>query len=154
LHQKAQDGLTRAARKVPVLWSANMSLGVNLLAQLCARTASMVPVETAITIRDVHHQWKKDQPSGTALMLGETIEQARGEGAAAVEYVSLREGEAIGQHEVTFSLAGERMVLSHEALDRSIFARGALAAAQWLGRQAPGRYTAADWLSHCSHPED
>lgn len=154
LHQKAQDGLTRAARKVPVLWSANMSLGVNLLVQLCARTAGILPAETAITIEDVHHQWKKDAPSGTSLMLGEAIERARGECTGKIEYVSLRQGEAIGRHEVTFSLAGEKMVLSHEALDRSIFARGALAAAQWLGRQAPGRYTAADWLSRFAHPED
>jgi len=154
LHQKALDGLTRAARHVPVLWSPNMSLGVNLLAQLCARSASILPAETAIVIQDVHHQWKKDAPSGTALMLGDAIERARGKGTGTIEYVSLRQGEAIGRHEVAFCLAGEQMVLSHEARDRGIFAQGALAAAQWLGRQAPGRYTAADWLSRFSYPED
>lgn len=146
LHQQALDALESAAQEVPVLWSPNLSLGVNLLAQLCAQAAAILQEQTAITIEDVHHQWKKDAPSGTALMLGEAIERARGQGTGSLEYKSVREGEAIGQHTVTFSLAGEEMVLSHEARDRSIFAKGAISAAKWLSRQPAGLYTARDWL--------
>jgi 4-hydroxy-tetrahydrodipicolinate reductase len=147
LHRGAQDGLDAAAAEVPVLWSPNMSLGVNLLAQLCARAAAVLQPTTAVVIEDLHHQWKKDAPSGTALMLGQAIGRELGADAAPIEYVSLREGEAIGRHRVAFQLGGERLELSHEALDRDIFARGALAAARWLLRQPAGRYSAADWLS-------
>ena len=146
LHQKALDSLESAAQKVPVLWSPSMSLGVNLLAQLCAQAAAILHPDAAIVIEDVHHQWKKDAPSGTALMLGETIARARGENDGKLEYTSVREGEVIGRHQVTFRLPGEEMVLSHEARDRGIYARGAIDAAKWLGRQAPGHYTARDWL--------
>ena len=146
LHQNALDSLESAARKVPVLWSPSMSLGINLLAQLCAQAAAILHPDAAITIEDIHHQWKKDAPSGTALMLGAEMVRARGENHGSLEYTSVREGEAIGHHKVTFSLPGEQMVLSHEAHDRGIFAKGAIDAAKWLGRQAPGRYTARDWL--------
>jgi len=146
LHQEALDSLETAAQKVAVLWSPNLSLGVNLLAQLCAQAAAILAPDTAIVIEDLHHQWKKDAPSGTALMLGEAIERARGKSSGTLEYVSLREGEAIGKHEVTFRLAGEELVLMHNALDRSIFATGAMAAAHWLALQDAGRYTASDWL--------
>jgi len=146
LHAKAQNALRSAGERVPVLWSPNMSLGVNLLAQLCAQTASILQGEATITIEDVHHQWKKDAPSGTALMLGKVIEEARGQGRGELEYASVREGEAIGKHTVTFHLAGEEMVLIHDARDRSIFAKGAISAAKWLCSQSPGFYTARDWL--------
>jgi len=146
LHQEAQDALQSAAQKVPVLWSPNLSLGVNLLAQLCHQAAAILKAEAAVVIEDIHHQWKKDTPSGTALMLGDAIEHARGEGVGSLEYVSKREGEVIGLHEVTFRLPGEEMVLRHEARDRSIFARGAISAAKWLAPQEPGYYTASDWL--------
>jgi len=146
LHQEALDSLDAAARQVAVLWAPNMSVGVNLLAQLCAQAAAILPPEAAVVIEDLHHQWKKDAPSGTALMLGEAIKRARGENTGGLEFVSVREGEAIGRHEVTFTTDGERMVLIHEARDRTIFAKGAIAAAHWLARQAPGRYTVSDWL--------
>ena len=146
LHQKALDDLNSAAQKVAVLWSPSMSLGVNLLAQLCVQAAAILKAESAVIIEDVHHQWKKDAPSGTALMLGEAVERGRGAGAGSLEYVSQREGEVIGRHKVTFRLPGEEMVLSHEARDRSIFAKGAIDAAKWLAAQPPGRYTASDWL--------
>jgi 4-hydroxy-tetrahydrodipicolinate reductase len=146
LHQQALDALESASKEVPVLWSPSMSLGVNLLAQFCAQAAAILPEQTAITIDDVHHQWKKDAPSGTALMLGEAIDRARGQGVGSLAYASVREGEAVGRHTVTFRLAGEEMVLSHEARDRSIFAKGAISAAKWLSRQSAGLYTASDWL--------
>ena len=146
LHPQALDGLKSASQSVAVMWAPNLSVGVNLLAQLCTQAAAILPRETSVVIEDLHHQWKKDAPSGTALMLGEAIKRARGEQSGSLEYVSLREGDAIGRHRVTFRSPGEEMVLVHEAQDRSIFATGALGAAQWLVHQEPGQYTVADWL--------
>lgn len=141
------QALHAAARRVPVLWSPNLSLGVNLLADLAARAAAVLDPGTPVLIEDIHHQWKKDAPSGTALMLGATIAEQRGGEAGAIEYRSLREGEVVGEHTVRFRLAGEDFDLAHHAHDRSIYARGALDAGRWLLRQAPGFYAARDWLA-------
>lgn len=139
--------LEAAAARVPVLWSPNLSLGVNLLADLAARAAAVLDPQTPVIVEDRHHQWKKDAPSGTALMLGERISKERGDDSGSIEYRSVREGEVIGEHTVTFKLAGEEFDLVHRAHDRSIYARGALDAGCWLVRQEPGMYSAADWLS-------
>jgi len=147
LPESVQAALSRAAQSAPVLWSANLSVGVNVLAELCRATARRLDPKTPVSIEDLHHAQKIDAPSGTALMLGKVIEAARPAGSPPVAYHSVREGAHIGAHEVHFELAGERIVLSHTAEDRGIFARGAVAAAVWLSRQPPGRYSAADWLS-------
>jgi 4-hydroxy-tetrahydrodipicolinate reductase len=136
-----------AARRAPVLWSPNLSLGVNLLADLAARAAVVLDPATPVLIEDIHHQWKKDAPSGTALMLGATIAEQRGGDVSAIEYRSRREGDVVGEHTVRFRLAGEEFDLAHHAHDRSIYARGALDAGRWLLRQAPGFYSARDWLA-------
>jgi 4-hydroxy-tetrahydrodipicolinate reductase len=141
------EALRAAARRAPVLWSPNLSLGVNLLADLAARAAAVLDPGTPVLIEDLHHQWKKDAPSGTALMLGATIAAQRGGDASAIEYRSRREGEVVGEHWVRFQLAGEEFDLAHHAHDRSIYARGALDAGRWLLRQAPGFYSARDWLA-------
>jgi 4-hydroxy-tetrahydrodipicolinate reductase len=141
------EALRRAARKAPVLWSPNLSLGINLLADLAARAAAVLDPATPVTIEDIHHRWKKDAPSGTALMLGAAIAAGRGGDESAIEYRSRREGEVIGHHTVTFRLAGEHFDLAHRAGDRAIYARGALDAGLWLLRQAPGFYSARDWLA-------
>lgn len=146
LPDAVRDKLARAAGRVPVLWSANMSLGVNLLADLAARAAAVLDADTPVRIEDVHHQWKKDAPSGTALMLGGAITAARG-GGPDIDYDSRREGEVIGDHTVTFVLAGEEISLAHRAHDRSIFALGALRAGRWLVDQPAGSYSASDWLA-------
>ena len=80
-------------------------------------------------------------------MLGEAIESALGPGSARPGYSSVREGEVIGTHEIRLEWAGESMSLGHTALDRSVFARGALSAARWLVAQPAGRYSAEDWLA-------
>lgn len=139
--------LELAAARVPVLWSPNLSLGVNLLADLAARAAAVLDPQTPVVVEDIHHQWKKDAPSGTALMLGERIGREREDDSGSIEYRSVREGEVIGEHTVTFKLAGEEFDLVHRAHDRSIYARGALDAGCWLVQQEPGMYSAADWLS-------
>lgn len=141
------EALESAASHVPVLWSPNLSLGVNLLADLAARAAAVLDGQTPVVVEDIHHQWKKDAPSGTALMLGERIGTERGGDASAIDYRSVREGEVIGEHTVTFKLAGEEFDLVHRAHDRSIYASGALDAGFWLIQQPAGLYSAADWLS-------
>jgi len=130
-----------------VLWSPNLSLGVNLVADLAARAAALLGADIPVTIEDIHHQWKKDAPSGTALMLGKRIAAARGGDDGRIEFSSVREGEYIGEHTVTFVLAGEEFSLVHKAHDRAIFALGALDAGAWLITRPPGLYSAADWLS-------
>jgi 4-hydroxy-tetrahydrodipicolinate reductase len=136
-----------AAKKVPVLWSPNLSLGVNLLAELAKQAAAVLDPDTRVEIEDIHHQWKKDAPSGTALMLGEAITAQRGNAGAEIDYSSIREGEIIGEHKITFHMAGEEFDLVHRAHDRSIYALGALAAGKWLVGQPAGLYSASDWLA-------
>lgn len=139
--------LCTAAERVPVLWSPNLSLGVNLLAELAKQAAALLDPETQVEIEDIHHQWKKDAPSGTALMLGETITAQQGDAGGEIDYSSIREGELIGEHKVTFLMAGEEFDLVHRAHDRSIYALGALTAGKWLVGQPAGLYSAADWLA-------
>jgi 4-hydroxy-tetrahydrodipicolinate reductase len=141
------DALQSAAHCVPVLWSPNLSLGINLLADLAGRAAEIVDQASPVMIEDIHHQWKKDAPSGTALMLGARIAQERSGDDSAIGYQSVREGEIIGEHTVTFKMKGEEFDLVHRAHDRSIYALGALEAGSWLAGQAPGLYSARDWLS-------
>jgi len=143
----ALAALDRTASRVPVLWSPNLSLGVNLVADLAFRAATVLDEDVPVHIEDIHHQWKKDAPSGTALMLGQRIAAARGGDDSRVEFTSVREGEIIGEHTVTFRMEGEEFSLVHRASERSIYARGAIDAGAWLTEQGPGRYSAADWLS-------
>jgi len=147
LPESTHRALAETAEHVAVLWSPNLSIGLNIVAELCAQAAGMAPPGSTVHIEDVHHQWKKDAPSGTALLLGDAVQSGWKHGQADVAYASRREGEVIGAHKVSFELEGERFELAHEALDRAIFARGAVAAAHWLARQRSGLYTAADWLA-------
>lgn len=141
------DALKLTAKSSAVLWSPNLSVGVNLLARLCTVAAGLMQSDTQVSIADTHHQWKQDAPSGTALMLGAAINAGRLSSVPEISYSSIREGEIIGQHSVTLEWAGEKIVLHHEALDRSLFAHGALDAARWLSTQSAGFYSAADWLA-------
>jgi len=147
LTEEIQAALQAAAATVPVLWSPNLSLGVNLLAELAERAAAVLDPDVAVLVEDIHHQWKKDAPSGTALMLGATIAAQRAGDDSAIDYHSLREGEIVGEHTVTFHLAGEEVSLVHRAQDRSIYALGALAAGAWLLEQPAGFYAVRDWLA-------
>ncbi|MEE8495485.1 MAG: 4-hydroxy-tetrahydrodipicolinate reductase [Xanthomonadales bacterium] len=144
---EVKAALRTAAKKVAVLWSPNLSLGINLLAELAKRAATVLDPKTRVEIEDIHHQWKKDAPSGTALMLGETIAAQRGRAGREIAYSSIREGEIIGEHKITFFMAGEEFDLVHRAHDRSIYALGALAAGKWLVGQPAGLYSASDWLA-------
>jgi len=156
------DKIDAAARHAPIVRSGNMSLGVNLLAALTRRAASAL-ADFDIEIVEMHHRMKVDAPSGTALLLGEAAAAARGvalkdhsargrdglTGARRkgdIGFASLRGGTIVGDHSVVFAGEGERVVLSHHAEDRAVFARGALHAARWAHGRKPGLYSMADVL--------
>ncbi len=154
----------KAAAKIPIVRSGNFSIGLNMLVGLVAQVAGSFPAETwDIEILEAHHRRKIDAPSGTALMLGEAAALGRGVALAAVErrgrdgitgerpvgeigFSVLRGGGIVGDHSVVFAAGEEVVTLSHQALDRGMFARGALAAARWLIGRAPGEYDMQDVL--------
>ena len=134
--------MAETAREIPVLWASNFSLGVAVLNDLVRRAAKIL--ETwGVDIIETHHVHKKDAPSGTALSLGQSVEQGAGQ---VPHYVSHREGEVIGDHTVKFTGPGEFIELRHNALDRDIFVRGALEAACRLREKSPGLYQFAELI--------
>lgn len=135
LDDSVRNALSGAAERVPVVHAPNMSIGVNILLYLVEKTSETLSPDWRASIEETHHVHKRDAPSGTALGLGAAIERTR-----AVEYTVHREGEAVGHHVVRFDGPGERLALSHEALDRGIFAEGALRAARWVVSRPPGLY--------------
>ena len=156
--------LQQAAKHIPLLWSANFSLGVALLQRLVTTAARSLGPEFVAEIVDAHHQQKTDAPSGTALVLGRAIAAARGDtfdlvakrgrdgqiGArppAEIGFSSIRGGDIVGEHTVLFIAPGERIELCHRAYSRDLFARGALRAAQWLCGQPAGRYRMEDLIA-------
>jgi 4-hydroxy-tetrahydrodipicolinate reductase len=134
--------LESASRQIPVLWSANFSLGVAVLSDLVERAARALP-GWDLDIVESHHVHKKDAPSGTALALGASAKA----GGAEPRYASLRAGDIVGEHWLQFASAGERVELAHRATSRDIFARGALAVGEWLVGQPPGHHTMRDWVA-------
>lgn len=130
-----------AGRECPLLYSANMSIGINLLATLVEQAAAALGNSFDIQIAETHHNRKVDAPSGTALMLG------RATGRENIGYAVQRGGDVVGEHMVSFFGPGERLELGHRAHDRSLFAKGALRAAQWLKDRPYGFYTMRDALS-------
>jgi len=155
--------LKTAAQSVPVLWVPNLSFGVALMASLVRQAAGALGASANITINDIHHHHKVDAPSGTALALATAVMEGRSErledlldperleslsngGEGALTFSSVREGEVIGEHTVSFALADEVIEISHKALERDVFAKGALKAGEWLVGQGPGYYSTGDWL--------
>jgi 4-hydroxy-tetrahydrodipicolinate reductase len=145
--------LKEAASKIAIVYSPNMSVGVNLAFHLIEMAAQVLKeeVETgeaSVNIHEVHHQGKKDAPSGTALKM-QSIIAAKLEDADAQDKIKIsyeRVGEVKGEHSLVFSLKGEKLKLIHEAEDRMIFARGALIAAKWLAKKTSGLYDMRDVL--------
>lgn len=142
LSEDQRKAIDRSGQEIAVLWSANYSVGVVVLAELVRRAAAALPGWDC-DIVESHHVRKLDAPSGTALMLGASVEAGRGRPPA---YASLRAGDIVGEHVVQITGTGERLELVHRATDRDIFARGALRAASWLAGQTPGRYAMKDCL--------
>jgi len=158
-----QARLRDASKYIPVLWSANFSLGVALLKQLVALAAARLGPEFDAEVFEVHHRYKKDAPSGTALALGDAIAKARGSElsdlarysragndaarkAGEIGFAVSRAADIVGEHTVLFASEGERIELTHRAGSRAIFASGAVRSAIWLARQPAGLYEVADVL--------
>jgi 4-hydroxy-tetrahydrodipicolinate reductase len=139
------SALDAAAKHIPVLAATNMSLGVAVLMRLVKLAASAVGEDCDIEIVEAHHRTKKDAPSGTALSLVEIIRENRSD-MREIPVHSLRVADEVGYHTVYLALQGERIELTHRALGRDIFARGALKAARWLSRRGAGRYQILDVL--------
>lgn len=161
LNPGQKEALIRAGESTRVIWSANMSVGVNLLMALVEHTAARLGSEADIEILEMHHRHKVDAPSGTALALGESAARGRGvnlhdvwvksrdghtgaRAAGSIGFATLRGGDVIGDHTVMFASQGERIELSHKASSRDIFARGALVAAEWAAAKPNGFYTMRD----------
>jgi 4-hydroxy-tetrahydrodipicolinate reductase len=162
LDDAAKRALDDAAKRVPVLWEPNMSVGVHVLASLVERALATLGEGYDVEIVEAHHRAKVDAPSGTALRLGEVVRAARGErstrythgreglpGArdpAEIGIHALRGGDVVGDHTVFFFGDGERLELTHRASSRDLFARGALRAARWIAGRPPRRYRLSDVL--------
>ena len=155
----ADEKIAEAATGIAVLRAANMSLGVALLAELVERAARVLGADWDIEVAEIHHRMKTDAPSGTALMLGEAAARGRGtamnaergrdgaglkRGSSAIGFASIRGGTVAGEHDVMFLGPEERLVLSHRAETRMIFARGALAGARFLVGKPAGLYSMQD----------
>ena len=158
-----EAAIAAAARHATIIKAGNMSLGVNLLAQLTKQVAKLLDTAFDIEILEMHHRHKVDAPSGTALLLGEAAAEgrsvklsdvaARGRDGVTgprktgdIGFAVLRGGGVVGEHSVLFAADDEIIELRHQAFDRSIFARGAVAAARWGQGKRPGLYSMADVL--------
>lgn len=155
--------LRKASCNIPIVYSANMSIGVNLLQLLVTKTAQMLDETYDIEIIERHHRDKLDAPSGTAKMLSYAVTQARGldyrksvvmdrctkgkRNKNDIGIASIRSGNICGQHDVIFAGNQEVLTLKHEALDRSVFAHGAIFAALWVFNKNQGLYSMQDVLA-------
>jgi len=134
-----KQGLVDAAKLVPVFYAANMSLGIAVMQKMMAEMRALKHFD--FHIHEIHHIHKKDRPSGTALPLHESLKSAIGRD---VEMSVERGGGVFGVHDVRALGPDEVLTLQHQALNRTVFARGSLHAAQWLVSQSPGLYGMAD----------
>lgn len=159
LDDSAGERIAEAARRIPVLRAPNTSLGVAVLADLVERAASVLGPDWDIEIAETHHRMKTDAPSGTAWLLGQAAARGRGtelepecgrtgtgltRHPGAIGFASLRGGSVAGDHDVMFLGEKERLVLSHRAENRLIFAKGALAGARFLVSKSAGLYAMRD----------
>ncbi len=152
-----------AAEDIPVMFSANYSVGVNLAARLLRMAAAVIGNETDIEIVEAHHRHKVDAPSGTALLLGRAVADTLGKDLAedgvfcrdgiigereqgSIGFSTIRGGDIAGEHTVMFIGDAERIEITHRATDRKIFANGAVKAAKWLSNKPAGLYDMNDVL--------
>ncbi len=164
LEAELEHLLDRLAARAAVLLAANFSVGVNLLLGLVEQAARALPAaDYEVEIVETHHSRKEDAPSGTALALGRVVAAARDleldavrrdgragrpgpRAASEIGFHAIRGGDVVGEHEVRFLGARERLTFGHTAQNRDLFAHGALVAARWIAEKGSGRYTMADVL--------
>ena len=161
---KEENIIKKISKKIPILKAGNMSLGINLLMYLTEIASKSLGNSFLSKVFEAHHKFKKDHPSGTALMLGQGIAIGKNKnfyGIIGMKYLnkkkfpygkrinfnSLRKGKIICEHEVLFSSGKEIIRLNHEAFDRALYSEGALAAANWLIKKKPGLYSMRDLMN-------
>jgi 4-hydroxy-tetrahydrodipicolinate reductase len=164
LYDAEKAVLLEVAKCVAVVWAPNMSAGMNLLFALVNKAAAVLGPKYDVEIIEIHHRFKKDAPSGTALHLGERIAAGRkqdfkqiatfgrkgiaeGRPEGQIGIHAVRAGDVVGDHTVVFAIEGERLEFVHRATNREAFAMGALRAAQWVNGRKPGLYDMQDVLS-------
>ena len=162
--KKEEMLIKKYSKKISILKAGNMSLGINLLMYLTEITSRSLDKKYLTKIFEVHHKYKKDYPSGTALMLGKGVAVGKNKDfykligkkllnkksfpyGKKINFNSLRIGKIIGEHEVKFSNGKEVITLNHEAFDRTLYSEGALTAAKWLINKKPGLYSMRDLLN-------
>ena len=162
--KKEEDLIKKYSKKIPILKAGNMSLGINLLMYITEITSKSLGEKFLSKILEVQHKHKKDYPSGTALMLGGGIAVGKNKNfdnligkkylnknkfpySKKINFNSIRKGEIIGKHEVTFSSGKEVLALKHESFDRALYSEGALTAAKWLINKKPGLYSMRNVLN-------
>ena len=163
MSESEREQISLAAKKIPVVFAPNMSVGVNVLFKIAAEVAAILGEDFDVEILEAHHRLKKDAPSGTAVRLGEIVAETLGrdypqdavfarEGFTGertqreIGMQTLRAGDIVGEHTVMFGGMGERLELIHRAHSRDNFAAGAVRAALWLEGRAPGLYDMQDVL--------
>ena len=139
-NKKQQAEINKASKKIAILQSGNMSLGVNLMQYLSGILSEKILKEYSMEIHDAHHKMKIDYPSGTALMLGNAVAKGKGKSLDQIK------GNIPGTHSVIFQTAKETIELKHTAKSRDLFADGAINAAKWLANKKPGLYNMHDVL--------
>ena len=162
--EKEEKLIKSYSKKIPILKAGNMSLGINLLMYLTEIASKSLGEKYLSKVFEVHHRHKKDYPSGTALMLGDGIAIGKNKNlynligkkylnkknfpyGKKINFNSIRKGEIIGEHEVSFSSGKEVIKLNHEAFDRALYSEGALSAASWLMNKKPGLYSMRDLMN-------
>jgi len=162
--KKEESQIKSFSRKIPILKAGNMSLGINLLMYLTEIASKSLGNNFLSKVYEVHHKHKIDYPSGTALMLGRGIADGKNKNfynligkkylnkksfpyAKKINFNSIRKGEVIGEHEVSFSSGKEIIKLNHESFDRALYSEGALTAATWLMSKKAGLYSMRDLLN-------
>ena len=158
-----REEIAALARRAPIMMAPNMSVAVTLAFRILPLMAKALGDDYDVEITEIHHRFKKDAPSGTALRMAEVVAEALGRDLGKVgvygrqglpgertrqeiAVMSLRSGDVVGEHTVAFGALGERLELTHRAHTRDTFGRGALRAARWIRRQPPGLYDMADVL--------
>ena len=161
---KEENIIKKISRKIPILKAGNMSLGINLLMYLTEIASKSLGNNFLSKIFEAHHKFKKDHPSGTALMLGQGIAIGKNRNfygiigkkylnkkkfpyGKRINFNSVRRGKIIGEHEVLFSSGKEIIRLNHKAFDRALYSEGALTAASWLMKKKPGLYSMRDLMN-------
>ncbi|MGV6809566.1 MAG: 4-hydroxy-tetrahydrodipicolinate reductase [bacterium] len=155
--------IQQAAKKIPIVFAPNMSIGVNLSLKLLEMTAKVLEDSVDIEIIEAHHRHKVDAPSGTALRMGEVIAETLGRNLTdcavygreghtgerdrkTIGFETIRAGDIVGEHTVMFADIGERIEITHKASSRMTFAKGAVRAADWLAQKPVGIYDMQDVL--------